>query len=114
MKRLYFSLLALVALSAHAQLISGPMLGPVELRDAVIWVEVGGATKAVQVVYSRQGGSGAPMRQDYKLEARQATTPLHFTLPDLEPATTYKYSLLIDGKLVPGGTFTTKTLWQWR
>ena len=114
MKRLFFLLLACLSLSSYAQLISGPMLGPVELRDAVIWVEVGPATQNVQLSYSPQGPGGTAVRIDRKIEAGQPSTPIRFVLPDLQPATTYAYTLLVDGKLRPGGTFTTKTLWQWR
>ncbi|RYZ16088.1 MAG: alkaline phosphatase family protein, partial [Chitinophagaceae bacterium] len=114
MKRSLLSLLAsLSVFFVQAQLISGPMLGPVELRDAVIWLEVGPATRSVHLVCTPQGG-GTPVRLDQKIEANGSYTPLRFVVPDLEPATTYKYSLLLDEKLAPGGTFTTKTLWQWR
>ncbi|TCZ74873.1 alkaline phosphatase D family protein [Flaviaesturariibacter aridisoli] len=114
MKRFLLFLFALLGVFvAPAQLVSGPMLGPVELRDAVIWLEVGPATRSVHLVCTPQGG-GAPVRLDQKIEATGTYTPIRFVVPDLEPATTYKYSLLLDEKLAPGGTFTTKTLWQWR
>jgi alkaline phosphatase D len=115
MKRFVFGLLAVAALfSASAQITAGPMLGQVELRDARIWIELGPEAKNVQIVYAKQQGGAAPGRIDYKGELGRRYNPVLFTLADLEPATTYKYTFLVNGKLLPGGTFTTKELWQWR
>jgi alkaline phosphatase D len=114
MKQLLLLSIASLLLSVtKAQVISGPMLGPVELRDAVIWIEVGPETKNVQLSYGPKL-SGTAKRIEWTDSVGQRFRPVSFTLVDLEPATTYKYSLLVNGKLSPGGIFTTKDLWQWR
>ncbi|MDB5252140.1 MAG: Alkaline phosphatase [Flaviaesturariibacter sp.] len=98
----------------RSQVLAGPMLGPVELRDARIWLEVAPSVRNVQLSFSPKNG-GKPTVVGYQGALGKAYNPLTFTLANLEPATTYAYSFIIDGKRVPqGGTFTTKELWQWR
>jgi alkaline phosphatase D len=121
MKRTTLSLLAFfLLLTASAQIVSGPMLGPVELRDAKIWVEVAENVKSVRVRYHRAISDRhddlrvAFNEQAYKGTLGDRYNPIMFTLPNLEPNTTYQYSFIVDGKPLPGGSFTTKDLWQWR
>ncbi|MDB5195930.1 MAG: Alkaline phosphatase, partial [Flaviaesturariibacter sp.] len=97
-----------------SQIIAGPMLGQVELRDAKVWIEVAPAAKSVQLVYGAKG-STKMTTVPYKGALGAMYNPIQFTLADLEPAATYQYSFLIDGKkAAQTGTFTTKELWQWR
>ena len=99
---------------ANTQIISGPMLGPVELRDAAVWVEVAPSVKSVQLAYGKKG-SAQKKTVRYTGKLGQDFNPLSFTLGHLEPATTYEYSFIIDGKPAPQkGIFITKELWQWR
>ncbi|RYY38648.1 MAG: alkaline phosphatase family protein [Chitinophagaceae bacterium] len=124
MKRLLLFLLAFVGLSAQSQLVSGPMLGPVELRDAVIWVEVGPRTKSVRLqLFDPTIGIPKPPARvvhnnmgwiSYKGPLGNASNPIALRIPDLQPAKTYHYRILLDGKEAAIGTFTTKDLWQWR
>ncbi|WP_460569494.1 alkaline phosphatase D family protein [Flaviaesturariibacter terrae] len=113
MKRILFLLLACLSLVSRAQLVSGPMLGPVELRDAAIWVQA--RAKSVRIDYFALSAPGARAFHSAHAADSNATEGIYrFRLADLEPGTTYKYSFAIDGKRVDGGTFSTKTLWQWR
>jgi alkaline phosphatase D len=90
------------------------MIGQVELRDAKIWLEVTPAVKNIQLVCSRKG-STAKTIIPFKGTLGKNFNPVHFVVGGLEPATTYQYHFLIDGKpSKQGGTFTTKDLWQWR
>ncbi|GAA4318426.1 alkaline phosphatase D family protein [Flaviaesturariibacter amylovorans] len=121
MTRALFLFLFLILLqSASAQLIAGPMLGPVELREARIWLEVDAGARNVQLVYSKAGGRSGRTENattrtlTYRGELGKEGNPLQFTLSGLEPATRYNYGFVIDGKPVPGGSFTTKELWQHR
>lgn len=117
MKRpMLFFAFCLTLLSAPAQprIVSGPMLGPVELRDAKIWVEVSPEVKSVALQYNK---SGDKTRKTilYKGSLGNEFNPLSFTVGGLDINSTYEYKLLIDGKLTSaGGQFTTKDLWQWR
>lgn len=101
--------------AAHAQsVVSGPMLGPVELRDAKIWLEVSPEVKAVTVQYSKKGES-KPRQVTYKGILGNEFNPLQLTIGGLDINTTYQYKIWINGKPTAyGGEFTTKDLWQWR
>lgn len=111
--RFCFTLLFSCALLfCKAQLVAGPMLGQVELRTASLWLEVAPTVKAVALRY---GARGAQQKtQGYKGELGRQFNPIRIDLGDLEPNTAYTYSIIIDGKTLPGGSFTTKELWQWR
>jgi alkaline phosphatase D len=101
-------------LAGRTQIVAGPMLGPVELRDARIWLEVASSVKSVQLIFSSKNG-GKSTVVAYKGALGRPYNPIVFTLASLEPATTYTYSFVVDGKPVrQGGSFTTKDLWQWR
>ena len=90
------------------------MLGPVELRDAKIWVEVSPEVRSVSL---QVGKKGSAQRRSiaYKGELGQDFNPVQFTVGGLDMNSTYEYRFLVNGKPVPqGGEFTTKDLWQWR
>ena len=115
-KRLLFlaTVLSTLSLFAQPRIVSGPMLGPVELRDAKIWVEVSPEVKSVALQYNKKGEK---IRKTiaYKGALGNAFNPLSLTVGGLDYNTTYEYRLLVDGKLTTrGGQFTTKDLWQWR
>lgn len=115
----FFSILAviIISLSLHAQprVVSGPMLGPVELRDAKVWVEVSPEVKSVSLQYQQRGVPATKKTIDYKGTLGNDFNPLQFTIGWLNVNTTYDYSILINGKASgKSGSFTTKDLWQWR
>lgn len=101
--------------SAQARIVSGPMLGPVEIRDAKVWVEVSAEVKAVSLQYYKKGDTRSAKTIQYKGELGNEFNPLYFTVGGLEMNSTYEYKIGINGKLTTkGGEFTTKDLWQWR
>lgn len=115
----------LITLFSFAQtgIISGPMLGPVELRDAKVWVEVEKDAKSVALQYSRKSITSNPMIPGsrrmatilYKGELGRDFNPVQFTIGGLEPNTTYEYTIVVNGRPTnAAGQFTTKDLWQWR
>ena len=114
-KTLICILFYFLLLSVHAQkIVSGPMLGPVELRDAKIWVEVSPEVKSVSLQYSKKGSSSRKTI-NYKGVLGHDFNPVCFTVGGLEPNTSYEYWIAINGKTAASrGEFTTKDLWQWR
>jgi alkaline phosphatase D len=118
MKNILCSFIAIIiSLSVLAQprVISGPMLGPVELRDAKIWVEVSPEVKTASLQYYKKGEVKTTKTVLYKGELGNEFNPLQFTVGGLDFNTTYEYKVWINGKAtVKGGEFTTKDLWQWR
>jgi alkaline phosphatase D len=109
---IHFFLLA--SFLSSSQIISGPMLGPVELRDVSVWIEVAPSVKSVQLVYNKKG-QAQKTTMPYRGELGKDFNPLAFYLGGLDMATTYEYGFIVDGKPArQRGSFTTKDLWQWR
>mgnify|MGYP002779673987 CR=1 len=99
---------------ASAQVISGPMLGPVNLRDASVWVELEPGVKTARLQWSKKGSSVVQYADPAKPLSNRFNTVL-FEVGGLEPATTYNYKVIVNGKATTaGGSFTTQDLWQWR
>lgn len=123
MKKLFVYLLLIVIclpLFIHAQkskLVSGPWAGNVELRTAMIWLEVSADIKKVAIEYCPTTDLSAKKRVNYKGELGKSFNPIKLELNELEFGTTYQYAVLLDGKKIdlPFETrFTTKDLWQFR
>lgn len=90
------------------------MLGPVELKDAKIWVEVSSKVRSVSVQYNKKGEVKAKTVV-YKGQLGNDFNPVQFTIGGLDYNSVYQYKILIDGKTSgKTGEFTTKDLWQWR
>ncbi len=107
------SLIVGIAISQSA-IISGPMLGPVELRDAVIWLEVAPTVKSVALEYHKKGDQKFKAKI-YRGELGNEFNPLQIQIGGLDFNTTYEYQFIVDGKPSKAkGSFTTKDLWQWR
>ena len=105
----------LSSLAQNSGIVSGPMLGPVELRDAKVWVEVSPEVKSVSLRYNKKGDLKTVRNISYKGELGNEFSPIQFTIGGLDFNTEYEYKLLINGKATTyGGQFTTKDLWQWR
>jgi alkaline phosphatase D len=99
-------------------LLSGPMLGHIELRNASVWLEVAPWVKKVELRYHEPGGVSAAVRQlTYPGELGKDFNPVRFDLNGLNMNTTYTYTILLDGQPLPlpyKTQFTTRDLWQWR
>ena len=99
---------------AQSSYISGPMLGPVELRDAKIWIEVSPQVKTVALQYKKKLDVKSKTIL-YKGKLGNEFNPLQITVGGLDFNTTYEYQFIIDGKPTTAkGEFTTKDLWQFR
>ena len=112
-----FSLLALILvwdIGFSQRIVSGPMLGPVELRDAKIWVEFSPEVKTASLQVQKTGSQQKTVIP-YRGKLGNDFNPACFTIGHLEPNTRYRYSIFINGKASgKQGEFTTKDLWQWR
>ena len=100
-----------------AALVSGPMLADVTHRGATLWVQADGPTQVeVEVFAPDTTGAGAPL----VLTARAASGAdgiATVRLAGLEPGTTYRYTVSLDGAAVSRPyalAFTTQPLWQYR
>src|SRR5260221_2279253 len=104
-----------IILFAQPRIISGPMLGPVELRDAKVWVEVSSEVKSVLLQYNKKGDTRNVKTISYKGKLGNEFNPIQFTIGGLDFNTVYEYKIWINGKATnAGGQFATKDLWQWR
>ncbi len=102
-------------LMAQPGIVSGPMLGPVELRDAKVWVEVSPDVKSVSLQYNKKGVPGSSKTIVYKGVLGNDFNPVQFVVGGLDFNTTYEYKIGLNGRLSNrGGQFTTKDLWQYR
>jgi alkaline phosphatase D len=114
----YLPVLILLSLTLNAQLVSGPMLGPVELRTAKIWAEVKpGSTTVLQ--YWKKGDLKSLKSIERKTDKAAWFAPILFDVVGLELNTVYEYKLNVNQKQIlppakADGSFTTKDLWQWR
>ena len=97
--------------------VSGPWAGNIELRNATIWVEVSSAVKRVAVKYFPIADPKKIKTILYKGILGNDFNPIKIELNGLDFNTTYRYTLLFDGKPVNISTptkFITKDLWQHR
>ncbi|MFZ9694692.1 MAG: alkaline phosphatase D family protein [Chitinophagaceae bacterium] len=99
---------------AQSPVVSGPMLGPVELRDAKVWVELSTAVKKAAIQVNKKVDN-TQRTIHYKGELGNEFNPIQFIVGGLEPNTVYEYTILANGKATSAkGEFQTKPLWQWR
>ncbi len=121
MKHLQLLLLILFSVNAiQAQkslLQSGPMLGYVEMREVLLWVQT---NKTAKVQFAYWMKDSLPIQKIYtptqNTTAKEAYT-IKATISDLTPGTTYAYEVLINGESVRldyPTEFKTQQLWQWR
>lgn len=109
-----FLLTSLTATTVYSQLVAGPMLGVIELRDAKIWAEVSPSVSKAAIRVNKKGETVSRII-NYKGELGKDFNPITFTVGGLEPNTTYEYVILTNDKATKAsGEFTTKKLWQWR
>lgn len=99
-------------------LVSGPMLGYAEHREALIWMEVSPQVTSVAVQYGVKGGAKTAQKTVvFEGKLQQPFNPVKIVLGGLSMNTTYEYSVLLNGivqKFPYSLTLTTKKLWEWR
>ena len=102
---------------AHPLLLSGPMVGYTEMREALLWVQTDGPA-TVQFKYKETGAPGSfTMRTaEYRTNSTEAFTA-RLVADLVQPGKTYEYQILINRQQVRlpyKATFTTPPLWQYR
>lgn len=103
-----------ITINAQSGIVSGPMLGPVEYRDAIVWLEVSPDVKSVSVQYKKTTDKIFKTKV-YKGELGNDFNPVQLQIGGLDFNTTYEYQFVVNGKVSPAkGNFTTKDLWQYR
>ncbi len=97
--------------------VSGPMMGQVELRSSQVWIELKTGIPAALVRYW-QKGKGKATAKTVIVTKTDAGFPnvFKFDVTGLEPATTYEYQVGASRatEVYGAGEFTTQELWQWR
>ena len=91
------ALFILVITSVRSQVVSGPMLGPIEYRDAKVWIEVTPQVKSVSLQFKKKGDTKTKTVL-YKGQLGNDFNPLQITVGGLDVNTTYEYQFIIDGK----------------
>ncbi|MCA0268186.1 MAG: alkaline phosphatase family protein [Bacteroidetes bacterium] len=98
------------------QLISGPMLGYVTQRDAMLWAQTDGPAR-VQVRYRAEGTAGAWTVTPAVETTADGSYAAHLPVSGLEPGVRYAYDLVVNGRAMPrpyATVIATQPLWQWR
>ena len=114
---LFLFTISSVSAQSNKNLISGPWAGNVELRSAVIWMEVAPNVKSVEVKYFPASEPKQIQTKLYKGELGADFNPVKIELNGLQFGTKYQYQIMLDGKTIslPFETnFSTKDLWQYR
>ena len=121
MKKLWLIFYFISVTVARAQspktndIISGPMLGQVELRTASIWLQVSSEITSAELNYWKQGHPERTWQKIYDGTLGKEFNPIRFDIGGLDINNTYEYQFVLNQKKYsPGGTFRTKDLWQWR
>jgi alkaline phosphatase D len=105
--------------SAYAQftslVVSGPMLGQIELRTALIWIELSPDVKSASIRYWKKSEPQHVFHEDYHGALGKEFNPIKFLLGGLDFDTNYAYDFILNGKpSTVRGDFITKDLWEWR
>jgi alkaline phosphatase D len=95
--------------------ISGPMLGQVELRTASVWLQVSSEITSAALIYWKQGHPETSRKKTYDGTLGKEFNPLRIDIGGLDMNTVYEYQFLLNQqKSSATGSFHTKDLWQWR
>lgn len=98
-------------------LISGPMLGYVEHREVMIWLEVSSEVEAVAIDYWEKEHPDEIETHFFDEALGFDYNPIKIALGGLKMNTEYEYRILLNGEPVELPyplTFKTKELWEWR
>lgn len=111
--------LLLIAFSGYSgsPLVSGPMLGYVEHREVMVWLETDPTVDQIAIEYwATEADEVDTQTVAYKKPIKSHFNPVKIRIAALQMNTTYRYRILIDGEYASETTysFTTKKLWQWR
>jgi alkaline phosphatase D len=121
MRKLWLIFYFMSVLAANAQpvkpsaIVSGPMLGDVELRSAKIWLQVSSDIHTVSLEYWKE--SEPDKRKQKRFEGRLGSefNPVQLEIGGLDIDSRYQYRFILNNiPSAAAGFFHTKDLWQWR
>ncbi len=105
-----------IEVSATKKLIAGPMLGYIEHREALVWLEVVNTVADVGINYYPIDSPALGRWADRLTEPSAVSKVYHFTLQELTINSTYQYDVYFDGvkQEFPYPTqFKTRELWEY-
>ncbi len=121
MKKLWLIFCFIPVLCLQAQLLkpgailSGPMLGQIELRTAAIWLQVSPDISSVTLIYWKEGHPEASSEKKYEGALGREFNPVRIDIGGLDFDSRYEYQFVLNHiKSTASGSFRTKDLWQWR
>jgi alkaline phosphatase D len=121
MKKLWLIFYFIPVLLANGQLlkpgsiVSGPMLGGVELRTATLWLQVSADISSIKVLYWEKGHPETLRQKNYEGETGKEFNPVQVEITGLDLNSQYEYQFVLNHIKSPAtGSFHTKDLWQWR
>lgn len=95
---------------------SGPMLGYVEHREVLIWLEVTPDVREIEIRYQAENGDKC-FSKKYEGVLQKTFNPVKMVLDGLDMNTVYTYEIWLNGtKIITPfkTTFKTRELWEWR
>jgi alkaline phosphatase D len=96
-------------------IISGPMLGQVELRTATLWLQVSADVSSVTLIYWKVGRPETFWQKNYDGDLGKEFNPIGIEIGGLDLNSHYEYQFILNHvKSTAAGSFYTKDLWQWR
>ena len=99
----------------EGSVISGPMLGQVELRTASLWIQVSSDITSVALSYWKQGHPERSWKKFYDGTLGKEFNPIRMDIGGLDINSVYEYQFILNQqKSSSAGSFHTKDLWQWR
>ncbi len=107
---------AIPSYSQHANLESGPMVGYVEMQEVMIWLQTKSPAD-VLIEYWEDAQNATKYRTDVFKTSQKGFLIAKIALTNLQPSTTYRYNVIIDGTVAAFSyptSVTTQALWQWR
>jgi alkaline phosphatase D len=121
MKKLWLIFFFIHVLFTEAQqlpagaIVSGPMLGQVELRTATLWLQVSANINSISLIYWKEGHSEIFRQMNYEGILGKEFNPIQIEIGGLDMNSRYEYQFILNhSKSKVLGTFQTKDLWQWR
>lgn len=100
-----------------AEVVSGPMLGPVEFRTANVWIELKEGIDDASLLYWPKGKTKASAKRIFqKKQVTSFPNIYKWAVPQLEPGSSYEYNIVAgkEAKVIGNGEFATQSLWQYR
>ena len=123
MKKLWLIFFFIPFLYAGAQslppgaIVSGPMLGQVEMRTAKLWMKISSDVTSVSLIYWKEGHNDKYQIIEISDAALKKSltefNPKQFEQYGLDFNTHYQYQFILNKVNVASGSFQTKDLWQW-